>query len=296
MAATAVTPWTGTGANHPWTVTSLSGANTVKQVTAANHGAGNACGLQFDKGDATLSNNMVTSTNPINAAGTAAYVEFWVGTSSMISPNGWTFQLSTDNGATWITRLSELSGSNHAFQLYHYDLLPAERVNTLKMRFQFAGYPAVAPTPAPKCNIDDITLVTTTGSPPSAVTLLDDGLHGDGPAGDGRFGATIPVQPAGTVLNYTLTAADSNGGSTTSNPPGTFTVSPVTPAANFTASATLSGNTVTLQWPAQSGISYAVQWSDDLIRWSSTAVGQTGTWTDPNTPPPAVKRFYRVAR
>ncbi len=295
MAATAVTPWTGTGANNPWTVTSLSGTNTIKQVTAANHGAGNACGLQFDKGDATLTNSMVATASSINATGTAGCVEFWVNTASMISPNGWTFQLSPDGGTTWTTRLSELTGSNHVFQSYHYDLLPAERVSTLRMRFQFAGYPAVAPTPAPKCNIDDITVATTTGSPPVPVTMLDDGLHGDGLAGDGIFGGTIPVRPAGTVVNYTLTATDNNGGFT-STTAATYTVSAVTPATNFLATASLSGNTVTLLWPAQPGISYAAQWSDDLIHWTSVPVGQTGTWSDTGIPGTVRKRFYRVMR
>ena len=294
MAATAVTPWTGTGADNPWTITSLSGGNAVRQVTAANHGTGNPCGLQFDKGDATLSNTMAAASNAINATGTAGYVEFWLGTSAMISPNGWTFQLSTD-GTNWTTRLSELAGSNHAMQLYHYDLLSGERVSTLKMRFQFTGYPAVAPTPAPKCSIDDIKVVTTKGSPPIAVPMLDDGLHGDGLANDGQFGGTIPVQPAGTVVNYTITASDNNNGTTTS-PDASYNVSAVTPPANFTATAHVSGTDVIVQWPAQSGISYSVQWSDDLRRWANVPVGQSGTWTDAGIPASVSKRFYRVVR
>lgn len=294
MAATAVTPWTGTGANNQWTITSLSGGNAVRQVTAANHGTGNLCGLQFDKGDTILSNTMAGTANTINATGTAGYVEFWLGTSAMIPPNGWTFQLSTD-GTNWTTRLSELTGSNHAMQLYHYDLLPGERVSTLKMRFQFTGYPAVAPTPAPKCSIDDITVVTTTGSPLIAVTMLDDGLHSDGLPNDGQFGGTIPVQSAGTVVNYTLTATDNNNGTTTT-PNASYTVSAVTPPANFVATAHISGPDVIVQWPAQSGISYSVQWSEDLMHWNNVPVGQTGRWTDTGIPAPVSKRFYRVVR
>lgn len=292
MAATAVTPWTGTGANNPWTITSLSGGNAVRQVTAANHGTGNPCGLQFDKGDATLSNTMAATSNAINATGAAGHVEFWLGTSAMIPPNGWTFQLSTD-GTNWTTSLSELTGSNHAMQLHHYDLLPGERVSTLKMRFQFTGYPAVAPTPAPKCSID-ITVVTTTGSPPIAVTMLDDGLHGDGLPNDGQFGGTLPVQPAGTVVNYTLTATDNNNGTTTT-PNASYTVSAVTPPANFIATAHISGTDVIVQWPAQSGISYSVQWSDDLRRWTNVPVGQSGAWADVNASA-ASRRIYRVVR
>jgi hypothetical protein len=121
----------------------------VRQLTAANHGSGNPSGLQFDKGDATLANTMAATAVNINGTGTAGHVEFWLGTTSLVSPNGWTFQTSMDGGATWTTRLSELTGSNHAMQLYHYDLTAAERVNTLRLRFQFTGYPAIAPTPAP---------------------------------------------------------------------------------------------------------------------------------------------------
>jgi hypothetical protein len=295
MAATAVTPWTGTGANNPWTITSLSGANAVRQLTAANHGTGNPCGLQFDKGDATLANTMAATAANISAAGTSGYVEFWLGTTGMISPNGWTFQLSSDSGATWTTRLSELTGSNHAMQLYHYDLAAAERVNTLRMRFQFAGYPAVAPTPAPKCSVDDISVVTTSGSPPVSLAMLDDGAHGDGLAGDGVFGAFIPVMPGGTNVSYSITATDNAGGTTTA-PSASYTVTPTAPAGNFFATAELTGSSVVIQWPAQPGFTYSVQWSEDLIHWNNVPVGQTGTWTDLNITGPARKRFYRVMR
>lgn len=40
-----------------------------------------------------------------------------------------------------------------------------------------------------------------------AVTpMADDGAHGDGLAGDGRFGAHLPAQPAGTVVEYFVEA------------------------------------------------------------------------------------------
>ncbi len=294
MAAAAVTPWTGANANNPWTVNGT--ANTIKQVTAANHGTGNPCGLQFDKGTVTITDNYVTTTNNIPAAGTAGYVEFWLGASSLISPNGWTFQLSTDGGTTWTTRLSELTGLNHAMQLYHYDLLATERVNTLKMRFQFVGYNAVAPTPAPKVSIDDITVVTTSGNPPVALTMFDDGLHGDGLAGDGLYGAQIPVRAAGTTITYSVSVTDNNGSTTTSAAAASYTVSAITPPANFTATATPAGNSVTIQWPTQAGISYSVQTSEDLINWTNIPVGQVGTWTDSGAIGAAAKRFYRVMR
>jgi len=295
MAAAAVTPWTGTGATNPWTITNLSGGNAVRQLTAANHGSGNPCGLQFDKGDATLANTMAATAVNINGTGTAGHVEFWLGTTSLVSPNGWTFQTSMDGGATWTTRLSELTGSNHAMQLYHYDLTAAERVNTLRLRFQFTGYPAIAPTPAPKCSIDDITVVTTTGTPPTTITMFDDGLHGDGPAGDGVFGAILPVMPGGTHISYAVTATD-HAASTTTAPSASYSISPTAPAPNFTATAQLTGSSVLIQWPAQPGVSYSIQSSHDLQHWTNVPVGQTGTWTDVNASEPGGMRFYRVVR
>ncbi len=295
MAATAATPWTGTGADNPWTVTNLSGTNAVRQLTSAHHGSGNPCGLQFDKGDPILANTMAATAADIGAAGNSGYMEFWLGTTGMVSPNGWTCQLSVDSGKTWTTRLSELSGSNHAMQLYHYDLTPAELVNTLRMRFQFAGYAAVAPTPAPKCSIDDLSVVVTSGNPPAVVTMLDDGLHGDGLPGDGVFGAFIPAKPGGTVMTYAIKAEDRAGNITTA-PTESYTVNATAPGEPFLATAQASGSDVTVRWPAQPGFRYSVQWSDDLLHWTNVPVGEASAWTDSSISASAAKRFYRVVR
>jgi hypothetical protein len=199
-AATVTGGWDGTGAIYPWTVTS-SGGDT-KQTTAANHGAGNICGVQFDRGSASATATMIQTTNAINATGTAGAINFWAATSNLAAGLGWNFQLATDAaGTNWTTRLSESSGTNHAHQLYTYALLPAERVSTLRMRFQFIGNGTGGPS-GPKTFIDDITLVATTGAPPVVVTMCDDGLHGDGLVGDGIYGAAIPVQAAGKTITY----------------------------------------------------------------------------------------------
>ena len=298
MAATATAAmagWDGTGAINPWTITNTGGgAGNVKQTTAANHGTGNICGLDMNKGSATATQTMAATTNAINAVGTSGYVEFWVATTNVTAGLGWTFQLSTD-GTTWTTRLSELAGSVHGYvTVFHYDLLPAERVSTLKMRFQFIGN-GVGGASAPSVQIDDIKVVTTTGSAPVALTMFDDGLHGDGLAGDGIYGALIPVLPAGAVVTYSITATDSNGGVSTSTTAGTYTVSATTPAANFTATATASASNVIIQWPSQVGINYSVQWSADLLTWNNIPVGQTATWTD-TTATGVPRRFYRVSR
>jgi hypothetical protein len=43
--------------------------------------------------------------------------------------------------------------------------------------------------------------------------MLDDGLSGDGAAGDDVYGATLPAQPSDTLVHYYLTASDTLGAS-----------------------------------------------------------------------------------
>lgn len=45
----------------------------------------------------------------------------------------------------------------------------------------------------------------------TSVQMLDDGLHGDGAAGDEVFGATVPGLPAGALLDFQISATDANG-------------------------------------------------------------------------------------
>jgi hypothetical protein len=284
--------WDGTGAAVPWTLT-RAGVGDIKQSTAANHGSGNICGLEMGKGTAVATGTMAQTTNAINAAGSAGSVEFWVATSNLTAGLGWTFQTSTDN-TTWTTRLSETSGTNHAHQLYHYDLTAAERVSTLRIRFQFIGNGTGGPT-GPKAYFDDITISVTTGSPPTVVTMYDDGAHGDGLAADGVYGGAIPAQTAGTTITHSISATDANAGNTTSTA-ASYTVSAVTPPSNWSAAATvITGGNVTLTWPIQSGINYSVQWSDDLIHWNDIFLGATGSWTD-TTAGGTTRRFYRISR
>ncbi len=298
MAATA-TPdkagWDGSGANNSWVVTNTSGGvGNVKQTLAANHGTGNPCGLDMNKGSSNAAATMVTTTNPINATGTSGYVEFWTATTNLTAGLGWNFQTSTD-GVNWTTRVTELTGSNHAFASSHYNLLSTERVSTLKIRFQFTGNGTGGST-GPSVQIDDVKVVTTTGSAAVSLAMVDDGLHGDGAASDGVYGALIPVFPAGTALSYSITITDSDGASVSSATSGSYTVSATTPPSSFAASTTRSGNDVVLQWPSQVGTSYSVQWSADLIQWTNVPVGQTNTWTDLGAVSSASKRFYRVMR
>ena len=41
--------------------------------------------------------------------------------------------------------------------------------------------------------------------------MLDDGAHGDGRAGDGVFGARIPPQPDGAIIEFYVEATDAEG-------------------------------------------------------------------------------------
>jgi hypothetical protein len=70
------------------------------------------------------------------------------------------------------------------------------------------------------------------------------------------------------------------------------------PFMNVTPQAQPDQNTVTLSWPAQTGRTYQVEYSPDLITWFASptgevvAAGPTASWTDSG--PPADARFYRV--
>ena len=234
MAATATTGTTGwdqvlSPAVYPWTLVFAGGAGNIKQTTNANHtpiGQGNVCGLEFSKGSATNSPpNSATTTNAINTTGTGGSVEFYVATSNVASGQGWTFLLAADGTNFGTARLSELTGSVHGFQKYHYDLAGTDLTGTLRMQFQFFGN-NTGGAGASKVQIDDITVVTTVAATPVTVTMLDDGTHGDGAAGDGVFGAQIPAQTSGTTVSYSIAATDSHGATTTLASAGSYTTGP----------------------------------------------------------------------
>ncbi|MCE5228217.1 DUF1566 domain-containing protein [bacterium] len=206
MCVTAVKPWTGLGADNAWTVT----GNYIEQRTGSNYGSGNACGAQFHIGTSDLTASMIATTSGINAAGTAGYVEFWVQTNGLDSTDGWTFQI--DSGSGFQTRLSELTGTSHAWQKFHYDLASNELVSGIKLRFQFRGGNADE-----RIDLDQITVKVTTGSgggSTATVPMYDDGAHGDGAAGDHVYGAQIPAFATGTTVHYYITAADGQSNQT----------------------------------------------------------------------------------
>ena len=213
MATVSAKPWTGANGNNAWTVT----GSACEQRTGANYGTGNTNGLEFKGGTTNLTDHMIATTSAINAQGNAGFVEFWMQTltiSNQYNNAGWTFQL--DSGGGYVTRLSELTSANHGWTLYHYALQPGELTNSLKMRFQFRGGSTET-----RMDLDQISVKVVTGGGSSAtqVAMLDDGAHHDGTAGDGTYGTSIPALPAGTTVNYYLTATD-GAGLSTANPVG----------------------------------------------------------------------------
>jgi hypothetical protein len=196
MATNTVKPWTGTGCVNPWTVT-FTGNNPFEQRTGANYGTGNANGLEFKGGTANLADSTISSAGTIDAGGSSGFVEFYLMADSQYGTSGWTFQINPGSG--FATRLSELAGTNHAWQLYHYDLQSSELVSNLSMRFQFRGGVA-----SNRVDVDQISLKVVTGG-----TLLSNVTMST--AGGGLYSGQIPAQPAGTAVSYSVTAWDAYG-------------------------------------------------------------------------------------
>jgi len=195
MRTNAVKPWTGDGCDNPWTVTASRGDH-LEQKAQANYGSGNTNGVEFRVGTTNLADTMIATTDGIDAEGVSGYVEFWVKTVGLTNDNGWAFQL--DAGTGYVTRISELTGANHNWRLYHYDLLPGEITDNLRMRFQFR-----AGANGRRMRLDEIRVNVLPEGGWTPVDML--------PAGTDVYGAGIPVMPAGTTVDYYVTAADDDG-------------------------------------------------------------------------------------
>lgn len=61
------------------------------------------------------------------------------------------------------------------------------------------------------------------GGVAQASAMYDDGAHGDGGAGDGRYGATLPALSNGTVVTYYVRAEDTTGLTSTDPPQAPIT-------------------------------------------------------------------------
>jgi len=171
----------------------------------------------------TMSANAIAT----SASNAIAATCFAAGTTVSSVTNGTTFVLSTP--AYVNTSVSPVSANtttlNHAFQLFHYDLVGAELGTNTKLRWQFAGYVPASPTAKPRVDIDDIIVATTAPPVNIVLTMYDDGLHGDGAANDGCYGVLLPAQSGGTTVNFTITATDTASGVTINPASGSFTYS-----------------------------------------------------------------------
>lgn len=100
-----------------------------------------------------------------------------------------------------------------------------------------------------------VQLLYGTNIPNNAVSMLDDGRHGDGAANDGRFGAIIPAFPIGSVVSYYLRATDDDQ-RTSLDPVAapvlvhTYRVGHVT---SVLISEFMAANTMTIEDPAEPG-------------------------------------------
>ncbi len=237
MGTAAGTQWLGAGTVYPWTIT-FAGPPTspFRQTAAGNHtpvGQGNQFGMEVFGNSPNIAQNTITTTNNINATGTAGTVEFYVSTTGITGAQGWDFQTSTD-GATWTTRINESTATNYAFTLKSYTLSAAERVSTLKLRFRFAGG---GMNQVPTVRLDDIKVTVGGASSPVTAAMTA--------AGGGNYAATIPLQPTGTTVNYSILATDSAAGidyvASSYTVVAAAPVLAVTPATGLTSTGTIGG-------------------------------------------------------
>ena len=61
-------------------------------------------------------------------------------------------------------------------------------------------------------------------------------------------------------------------------------------------SITRNDSDITIYWHAVAGVSYVVQWSENMADWTNVSVGQVSEWTDVGGAANGQSRFYRVAQ
>jgi arylsulfatase A-like enzyme len=167
---------------------------------------------------------------------------------------------------------------NHGFQLYHYNLAGAELGTQTKLRWQFAGYVPTSPTPKPRVDVDDIVVATTAAPATVVLTMYDDGLHGDGTAGDGVYGVLLPVQSGGTTVNFTITATDTSSGVTLNPASGSYTYT----VASSLTDATIKGAEF-LGMPSDTSMTLNVIASTDVYAYVEYGTSP-GSYTSATTP------------
>ena len=142
----------------------------MTQQTSANYGSGNACGLQFNGGDSSLTDTMVTTTTASTPAGTAATVQFYLECNSASTSEGWAFQVNAGSG--WVTVVSE-TDDKHSWQVYNETLTSGELSSSMPMRFEFEGNGSTDIV-----YLDDITVDTTFGTT-TVIPMVNNGQYDD---------------------------------------------------------------------------------------------------------------------
>ena len=138
--------------------------------------------------------------------------------------------------------------------------------------------------------------------------MFDDGLHGDGAAGDGLYGATVPAQASGVTVTYSVSAKDDRGGSANSAA-NAYLIGNLLTDATFTSSEFLgipTQRSVTLNLEATAALEVYAEYGTT----SGVYTGRTPTATypagtpielvlqssDPAAPFQANRRYYYRVR
>ena len=139
-----IKPFTGEGANNPWTVTGET--MELRGQGEADH-TGDGVGIEA-KATENLTDTMLETV--VDARGASGYVEFWIKITDAQDSGGWAFQV--DSGSGFVTKLKKEKAEQADWEQFHYDLQKGELIENLKIRFQFNHQPERA------C-LDDIIVV-----------------------------------------------------------------------------------------------------------------------------------------
>ena len=171
--------WTGT-ADNTWTV--VGTPDPFKLITSANYTtSSSACGLQFNCSKTATAS--ITS-GSINAAATTGYVTFYLQATSLSTGDGWALQVDpTGTGNNFVARLS---GTATVAQLH---TVPIQLHQQRADRHGAVAIPLHRHRKQRRrrtIDLDQITVSKTIGGTvTTTIPMYDDGLHGDGAAGDG---------------------------------------------------------------------------------------------------------------
>ncbi len=103
------------------------------------------------------------------------------------------------------------------------------------------------------------------------VPMFDDGLHGDGPAGDGEFGAALPAQALNTVVEFYVSAKDAQN-NTRTWPAPTLDVNGANPTQNLNCLYQVNEETWADNHPLYRLITTGQEnYRYDVSRWSSSS-------------------------